>query len=208
MYTLYWNAGSASLAPHMVLAEIGAKAVKKHLDMSKQEHKSAKYLKINPHGRVPALLDGKKILLESAGICMYLADRHPKAKLAPAPKDPARGAFNQWMMYLTNTLQPTYLRYYYPERISTDAGAAAAIQAKAKADLDAIYRYIDQHLAKHGPYLLGKRLTAADHYLLMLSCWQDPLPDLYKRFPKVKRLADLMRKRPAVKKVLAENAMS
>lgn len=208
MYTLYWNAGSASLAPHLVLAEIGAKAAKKHLDMSKQEHKSAKYLKINPHGRVPALLDGKKIILESAGICMYLADRHPKAKLAPAPKDPARGPYNQWLMYMTNTLQPAYLRYYYPERMTADAAAMPGVQAKAKEELDAIYRYIDQHLAKHGPYLLGKRLSAADHYLLMLSCWQDPVPELYKRFPKVKRLADLLRKRPAVKKVLAENNMS
>lgn len=208
MYTLYWNPGSASLAPHLVLAEIGAKAVTKKLDMSKQEHKAPAYLKINPHGRVPALLDGKKILLESAGICMYLADKHPKAKLAPSLKDPARGAFNQWMMYLTNTLQPAYLRYYYPDRITSDPAGTAAVQARAKEELETIYRYIDAHLAKHGPYLLGKKLSAADHYLFMLSNWQDPVPELYKRFPKVKRLADALRKRPAVKKVLAENEMS
>lgn len=208
MYTLYWNAGSASLAPHMLLAEIGAKAVKKHLDMSKQEHKDPKYLKVNPHGRVPALLDGRKVVLEAAGICMYLADRHPKAKLAPPLKDATRSAFNQWMMYMTNTVQPAYLRYYYPERITSDPNGTAAVQAMAKQELETIYRYVDQHLGKHGPYLLGKRLSAADHYLLMLSCWQDPVPELYKRFPKVKRLADLLRKRPAVKKVLAENAMS
>jgi glutathione S-transferase len=208
MYTLYWNPGSASLAPHLVLAEIGAKAAKKKLDLSKQEHKAPAYLKINPHGRVPALVDGKRVILEAAGICMYLCDRHPKAKLAPAPKDPARGAFNQWMMYLTNTLQPAYLRYYYPERISADPGAAAGVKAKAIEDLDGIYRYIDNHLAKHGPYLLGKKLSAADHYLLMLSTWQDPVPGLYQRFPKVKRLADALRKRPAVKQVLAENEMS
>jgi len=208
MYTLYWNAGSASLAPHLVLAEIGAKAVKKHLDMSKQEHKAPAYLKINPHGRVPALLDGKKVVLESAGICMYLVDRHPKAKLAPSVKDPARGAFNQWMMYLTNSLQPTYLRFYYPERVTDEAGAMEGIKKKAMADLDGIYRYIDGHLAKHGPFLLGKKMSAADHYLLMLSTWQDPVPGLYSRFPKVKRLVDALRKRPAVKKVLAENGMA
>lgn len=207
MYTLYWNAGSASLAPHIVLAEIGAKAAMKHLDMSKQEHRSPSYLKINPHGRVPALLDGGKVLLESAGICMYLADRHPKAKLAPKPGDKARGAFNQWMMYLTNTLQPAYIRYYYPDRITADANGTAAVQTAAKAELDAIYRHIDKHLAKHGPYLLGKQMSAADFYLLMLSFWQEPVPELYKRFPKVKRLADNLRKRPAIKKVLAENAL-
>lgn len=207
MYTLYWNPGSASLAPHLVLAEVGAKAKTRKLDMSKQEHKAAAYLKINPHGRVPALIDGKRIVLESAGICIYLADRHPKAKLAPSTKDPARGAFNQWMMYLTNTLQPTYLRYYYPERISADAGAAEGVKAKAMEELDGIYRYIDAHLGKKGPYLLGKKLSAADHYLFMLSNWQDPVPSLYARFPKVKRLADALRKRPALKKVLAENEM-
>ncbi|MGE3966586.1 MAG: glutathione S-transferase family protein [Dongiaceae bacterium] len=208
MYTLYWSAGSASVAPHLVLAEIGGKAAFKRIDMAKNEHKSAKYLKINPHGRLPALADGRKILLESAGICMYLADRHPKAKLAPKPNDPARGAFNQWMLYLSNTLQPAYLRYYYPDRITGEATGTAGVQAKAKEELDAIYRHIDKHLAKRGPFLLGRQPSAADYYLLMLSCWQDPVPELYKRFPKVKRLADALRKRPAVRKVLAENGLA
>jgi glutathione S-transferase len=209
MYTLYWGPGSAAFAPQIALEEIGVKFELKTVDTSKNEHKTAEYLKLNPNGKIPTLVvDGKQAIFESAAICMYLADRHPEAKLAPGTGDPARGLYYQWMLHLTNTLQPTYLLYYYPDRHTDDASGAPAIQSRAKALLGEMWGRIDQALGAKGPYLLGERYSLADAFLFMLSTWQDPMPDIYARFKNVKRCADLVRARPAVQRTLPANGLA
>jgi glutathione S-transferase len=209
MYSLYWGPGSAALAPQIMLEEIGAKHELKLIETSKDQHKTAEYLKLNPNGKIPTLVvDGKQVIFESAAICMYLADRHPEAKLAPAINDPARGLYYQWLAHLTNTLQPTYLAYYYPDRMTDDAKGAGAVQSRAKTELAQIWGRIDKALGEKGPYLLGDRYSACDAYLFMLSTWQDPLPDLYGRFKNVKRCADLLRARPAVQRILPANGLA
>jgi glutathione S-transferase len=90
MYTLYYSPGSASMAPHGVLEESGAPSTLARFDMAANKHKDAAYLKLNPHGRVPTLVvDGKQPIYELAAICLFIADRHPNAGLAPAAIDVA-----------------------------------------------------------------------------------------------------------------------
>lgn len=209
MYTLYWGPGSAAFAPQIALEEIGVKFELKALDTAKNEHKTAEYLKLNPNGKIPTLVvGGTQVLFESAAICMYLADRHPESNLAPGTTDPARGLYYQWMLHLSNTLQPAYLLYYYPDRHTDDAKGTAAIQSRAKTLLAEIWDRIDQALGAKGPYLLGERYSLADAFLFMLSTWQDPMPDIYGRFKNVKRCADLVRARPAVQRTLPANGLA
>jgi glutathione S-transferase len=209
MYTLYWGPGSAALAPQIMLEEIGAKHEIRTVDTASQQHKTPDYLKLNPNGKIPTLMvEGGQVLFESAAICMYLADRHPEAKLAPATGDPARGRYYQWMTHLTNTLQPAYLAYYYPDRLTEDAKGAPAVQAQARTELGEIWGRIDKALGEKGPYLLGDRYSACDAFLFMLSTWQEPLPDIYSRFRNVKRCADLVRARPAVQRTLPSNGLA
>lgn len=209
MYTLYWGPNSAALAPEILLEEIGARHEIKTIDISQQQHQTADYLKLNPNGKIPTLVvDGRQVLFESAAICLYLADRHPEAGLAPAITEPARGLYYQWLAHLTNTLQPTYLAYYYPDRFTDDPKGTAAVQSRAQAELARIWGRIDKALGEKGPYLLGERYSACDAFLFMLSSWQDPLPDLYGRFKNVKRCADLVRARPAVQRILPANGLA
>jgi glutathione S-transferase len=78
-YVLYWNPFSGSLAPMAVLEEIGIHYEKILIDMDKGEHRSTEYLTIQPLGLVPAMrLTNGRYAYESAGICMYLAARHPE----------------------------------------------------------------------------------------------------------------------------------
>ena len=74
MLKLYHSPQSRSTRPRWLLEEIGAPFEVVKLDLSKQEHKTPQYMKIHPHGAVPALLDGDLVLIESAAICAYLAD--------------------------------------------------------------------------------------------------------------------------------------
>jgi len=206
MYTLYWSHNSASAASHYCLEEAGAPYDLVLVDMAQEAHKKPEFLKVNPAGKLPALkLPDGSIISECAAIALLIADRFPQSGLAPAPTDPKRGAFLMWLFHLNNTLQPAMLRFYYPDRITTEAGGTSAVQEKAKEEIAILWSRIDAHLAKSGPYLLGETFSAADPLLYMLSTWQDCCPDLYKRFPGIRRHAEKVRARPAIARIAELN---
>jgi glutathione S-transferase len=207
MYLLYWSPGSASLAPHGALEEAGAKYELTLVNTDAGAHRDPAYLKLNPNAKVPTLVaDGKFVMFESAAMAMFIADRHPEARLAPGPDEMTRGHFYQWLIHLTNSVQPAMLRYYYPERHTADEGGHEAVKAKAMEEIASLWGRIDQHLAVHGPYLLGERFCAADISAYMLSTWQQCCPNTYERFPNVKRLAELVAARPAIQRVIQKNS--
>jgi glutathione S-transferase len=208
MYTLYWSAQSAALAPHAVLEEAGAPYQIRQVDLSTEPRDPA-YLVLNPSGKVPTLvIEGRQGLTESAAIVMHLCDRHPEAGLAPAAGEPARGAWYQWLVHLTNTLQPAYLRWYYPDRHTTLSSGHAEIKAQARRELETLWQRIDGHLEAHGPYLLGARYSAADIFALMLASWKQAVPDLLERCPQVHRCVSLVAERPAIRRTLAQHGLA
>jgi glutathione S-transferase len=207
MYTLYWSPGSASMAPHGALEEAGAEYELKLVNTDAGAQRDPAYLKLNPNGKVPTLVvDGTFVLFESAAMAAFIADRHPQAQLVPRPDELARGHFYQWLTHLTNSVQPAMLRYYYPERHTADANGHEAVQAKAMEEVAALWERIDRHLAANGPFLLGERFSAADIFAYMLSTWQQCCPGTYERFPSLKRLADRVAARPAMQRVIRQNA--
>ncbi|CAO3448709.1 glutathione S-transferase family protein [Azospirillum largimobile] len=170
MPTLYGMPSTAAMAPHILLREIGRPFDLVLLDRDKGEHKSAAYLALNPHGRVPTLVDGDLVLYEAAAICLHLADSHLEAKLAPAVGTPGRAEFYKWLVYLTNSVQAEMLLYFYPERYVEGAEAQAAFKAATEARLSGHFDGLDQALAGR-TWLLGDTYSAADPYLFMLCRW-------------------------------------
>lgn len=208
MYRLYYYPGNASLAVHMVLAEIGAPFELVLVDRTKNAHKDPEYLKLNPNGLIPAFVDGDLVLFESAAICLHLADRNPGALLAPALGTAARGEFYKWLIHLTNTLQAELITYFYPERLVDEAGAAAQVKAHAEARVGAILDRIEAALTARGPYLLGATFSVADLYLLMLARWTRGLARPARARPALRRLLDRLVERPAVRRVFAAEAIA
>lgn len=76
---------------------------------------------------VPTLIVEGAACTETAALALLLGERHPEAKLAPAPGSPLRPAYLQWTIYLANTLQPAFLLWFYP----ADAPEVAAEGLKA-----------------------------------------------------------------------------
>ncbi|MCG8399801.1 glutathione S-transferase family protein, partial [Bacillus atrophaeus] len=66
------------------------------------------FRRINPMGKVPALVDGDACVAESGAICAYVAERVPEAGLAPAIGDPARGRYLQWLFFAPGCIEPAY----------------------------------------------------------------------------------------------------
>ncbi len=174
MLQLHYYPSTASMAPHIVLQELGVPFELVLVDRTADAHKAPEYLRLNPNGLIPVLTDGDLVLYESAAICLYLCDRHPQAKLAPAVGTAERAHFYKWLMWLTNTLQTTLITYFYPERLVNPGNAAGAAEVKAQAErkVGELLDQLDAELARHGgPWLLGQNYSALDPYALMLCRW-------------------------------------
>lgn len=208
---LYWFPGNASLAPHMLLEEIGAPFELERVDRANNAHKSPAYLKLNPNGQIPVLVDGDLVLYEAAAICMHLADTHPEAALAPSLRSLERAHWYQWLAWCTNTLQAMLMHYFYPERLVNegDAGAAAQVKAHAEQRVAAMLDILDAHFASHGgDWLLGARFSAVDPYAFMLCRWTRNMARPARSLPHVAPYLQRMLARPAVQRAFATEKLA
>ena len=203
-YRLHGRRGAGSLAPQILLEEIGA--AYELIWFSKTPADLEALRRVNPAGKIPSLVlpDGT-VMAESAAILIHLTNAHPQAGLAPPAGSTAHARFLQWMVFLSANLYEAALRYYYSERYST-AGAtgAPAIKAQAVADYGAHLERVHRELS---PYVLGEQFSAADPYLHMLAGWypEDQAP-LASRLPRLGQHAELLRRRPATLKAERDHA--
>jgi glutathione S-transferase len=201
MYQLHYFPSNANAAPHMVLEELGQDYELELVDRAGNAQKSRDYLKINPNGRIPTLVDGNLVLFEAAAIVLHLGDQHPEAGLAPKVGTPARAKFYQWMTFLTNSLQEELMIWQYPERLAgTDAAASDIVKRGAEKRAEAYLDVIEQHLKANGPLFLGATLSAADFYLVMLARWARPMTNPPRSRPNIARLLDKVSVLPSVRR--------
>ena len=207
MITLHYLPGAASLAVHCLLREVGAAFTLQLVDRANDGHKSPAYLKLNPNGLIPVLVDGELVMYETAAILLHLAATHPAAGLAPALGSAERAHCYKWMLWLSNTLQATLIHYFYPERCVDEGNTQGAAQVKAHAEAKAVacLKQIDELLAGHGgPWLLGAHYSAADPLAFMLSRWTRNFGSRPARdFPHIGAYQQRMLARPALQQVFA-----
>jgi glutathione S-transferase len=209
MYQLHYYPANANAAPHMLLEEIGAKYELVIVERATNSQKSEAYLKINPNGRIPTLVDNGVAITEAAAIILHLVDQHADAGLAPKVGTPERAKFYQWLTFLTNSLQEELMIYQYPDRLAGDNAAAVAIVKQgAEARASAFFDVIEAHLAANGPFFLGTQISAADLYLTMLARWARPMTNPPRARPHVAKLLDAVIGRPAVKRAYAAEGIS
>lgn len=197
----------------MLLEEIGAPYELVLVDRNQNAHKAPEYLKLNPTGRIPVLIDGDLVLYETAAICLHIVDSHPKAGLAPQVGTAERAQFYKWLIYLTNTVQAELIMYFYPDRLGGDEGGAAVVKRNAEARIAGMLDLIEDTLAsnaaaKRGPYLLGAQYTAADPYLMMLSRWTRAMAHPARARKHLGAFLEMMAARPAVQRAFSMEGLT
>jgi glutathione S-transferase len=206
MLQLYYHPTDASMAPHMLLEELGVPFELQLVDRANEAHKSEAYLRLNPNGLIPVLVDGDTVLYETAAILLHLADRHPQAALVPALGTAERAHFYKWMFWLSNTLHATLMLYFYPERWASPdhVHGATTVKARAEARVGGLLDLLDAEMARHGqPWLLGAAYSALDPYLLMLCRWTRMFGRPARTLPHLAPYLQRMLVRPAVQRAYA-----
>ncbi|MFI5366901.1 MAG: glutathione S-transferase family protein [Candidatus Binatia bacterium] len=158
---LYHSFRSRSTRPRWLLEEIGVPYELVRLDRDKGAHKTPEYLKIHPHGVVPALVDGDVTVFESAAICLYLADKFPAAQLAPPPGSAARALYYQWIVYTMATLEPPVLQVFSHTLRLPEAQRSPRAADEGRRTFTEVARVLAASLDGK-PYMLGERFSAAD----------------------------------------------
>ena len=173
MLTLYFAPGSSSMAPHIMLHELGVPFEPRHLSFARGDHKDPAYLAINPEGKVPTLLIEGKPLTEVAGILFYLARTFPQAGLLPTNDPEAEARIVSWMSFIAATIQPARRQGLGPQQAALRlaeirlAGADWAAGAFSIADIHLFRLYWRYATAPDGDTSLFPALTR--HYERMVA---------------------------------------
>jgi len=198
----YFAPFTCAVASHIALEEAGADYETRRLDFSKTEQRSEQYLKINPKGRVPALVTERGIITETPAILAFIAQTYPAANLAPLDDPFAFAEVQSFNNYLCATVHVAHAHKHRGSRWVDDADAIEAMKRKVPQTMGECFDLIETEMFR-GPWVMGEDYTISDCYLFTIERWlEDDSVDI-NRFPKIAEHNRRMLERPAVQKVLA-----
>lgn len=152
--TLFHNPRSRSAGIRVLLEALAVPYAIETIDFSKGENRSPDFLALNPLGKLPTLVHDGSVVTEQVAITIYLADRFPKAGLAPALDDPARGPYLRWLAFYAACFEPAVVDHAF-KREPLDPSTSPY------RDYDTVIDTLVAQLSR-ADYLLGDTLTAAD----------------------------------------------
>ena len=204
MLKLFYSPGACSLASHIALEEAGAPYELMRLNFKADDQRKPEYLKVNPKGRVPALVTDRGILTESPAILAYIAQTFPAAKLAPTDAfDFARAqAFNS---YLCSTVHVSHAHRVRGNRWVDDPAAIKEMQRKVPETVGAAFALIENGMLE-GPWVMGRDYSICDGYLFTMAQWMEGDGVDLSKLPRVMEHRERVAERPAVKRALAQEA--
>jgi len=188
---LYFDPHSRSQVAKWMLDEAGADYEIVQTLIREKAHKKPEFLRINPAGKLPALVDGRARVFENAAICMYVAEKFPGKRLAPPAGSPERGRYFSLMVYSTAQLEPAMGDNILKIRSDNSARGWTSFEA-AK---DAVERELG-----YGPYLFGPQFTAADVMIGSMLIWHRAFGGVLHR-PKLDAYIDRLQARPKAMKL-------
>jgi glutathione S-transferase len=183
----------------VVLAEKHLPYVVVNVDLRKQEQKAPEFLKLNPYGKVPVLVDNGAVLYESCIINEYLDEKYPEPPLMPA--DPAKRAKVRILTdYGLGHLDASYQKLRM-ELMKEQKDQNAETIAAAKSSLRQLLAHLENELGEQ-PYLAGN-FTLADAALTPRFIRLEGfgvLPD--PALPRLRKYLQRIKERVSVKAIL------
>ncbi len=205
MLTLYYARDTISLATHILLEEVGASYSAVRIDFKTTQQRSPEYLRINPKGRMPALVTERGILTETPAMLVYVAQAFGRPDLLSIDDPFAFAEVQAFNAYLCSGLHINHAhRMRGPRWVdANDTAAIAAMQRHVPVSVGANYELIERDMLK-GPWVMGERYTICDPYLFTLAQWLEQDGVDPKRIPKVIDHRRRMSERDTVKKAIAQ----
>ena len=204
MYTLYGMTGSCSMAVHVLLNEIGAEYHYVDVRVPAGQAKPAEFLKVNPRGSVPVVVEGDLVVREGAAIITYLLDTHKSPLLPQSGKERAKAL--EWLAFANATMHPAYGRVFFSMGLKSVEGKEEVTTASI-AHINKLWGDVDAQLGKTA-YVCGEECTAADILLSVIANWgQGGFAKQIVLGDNVKRMLKAVTARPAYQNALTAESV-
>lgn len=201
MMKLYGSGPTRSLRALWALQELDAEFEFVPVNVEAGENRHPDFLRLNPAGKIPVLVDGDLVLTESAAIVMYLAEKYGTKGLMPADLTERAQAY-RWSMFAVTELEQPLWRIakhtlVYPEdkRLPEDI-------ALAREEFVAMAAILDRHMDGR-EFIVGDNITIADCVTAYVLDWGDE-NGLIDGCPNLKAYLERMYARPKAPQRIAE----
>ncbi len=204
---LYYAPTACSIAPHIALEEIGFGFEARRIDLAKGEQTSPDYLKVNPQGRVPALIVEGRTVTEVPALLTYIASLKPETALVPVAGSLEFARCFEWLGFLSSTLHVAYAQFRRPGRFLEEGSPCRdEVSEQGRQNTIAAFREVERRLG--GSWAAGDSYSIADIYLFPFHGWAWRLDlDMASECPTWTDLVTRMRQRPAVQRALATEGL-
>ncbi|MFL6547647.1 MAG: glutathione transferase GstA [Povalibacter sp.] len=198
---LYYSRGACSLAPNIVLHEVGVSFERIKVDpKTKLTEHGIDFHQINPNGYVPVLeLDSGERLTEAAVILQYIGDQYPQFGLTPPMGGMAHYRLIEWLNFISSEIHKAYSVLFHPE---TPQEYKTATREKLALRL----AHVEHQLAAT-PYLMGDAFSVADAYLFVVTNWSRVMMVDLAGFPQLQQFQSRMAKRPSVQAAMKSEGL-
>ena len=198
MLKLFYANGTISIAVAIALEEAGLAYETRRVDFASAEQTKPDYLKVNPKGRVPALVtDGGTILTETGALLEYIAATAPDAGLVPDNAEDA--AFMRGVMfYLASTMHVAHAHKMRGSRWADQQSSYDDMKAKVPQTMRDCAAFVEAECLR-GDFVLGDRISIADAYLFVVCNWLEGDGVRVSDFPKITAFLQRMENRDSVK---------
>ena len=166
---LYEFGPTRSIRVRWTLQELGVEFESIPINLLAGEHLQPKFLKINPAGKIPVLVDDDLVLTESVAIVLYLADKYSNKGLVPTELK-ERAQVNRWLLFAATELEQPLWRIarntmLYPEDQRLPADVVLASQ-----EFKAMAAVLEDHMQRR-QFLVGDTVTVADFVAAYTLDW-------------------------------------
>jgi glutathione S-transferase len=189
---LYYAPKSRAFRALWFLEELDRPYRLEHLSFEKGDHKRPEFLKLNPMGKLPTVVDQGVAIAESGAILAHLSDRYAPGRLAPLPGDPRRADYLRWLFFAAGVMEPAFGEKFFKWEVPSRQAAWGSFADMERTAMEGV---------ANGAWLLGEQFTAADVFVGSNLHWGL----LWKLFPGEGPIADYIARcaaRPALKRAL------
>jgi len=200
MYKLYYSPGACSMAVHVALNECNQPVTLEKVNL--METRTPEFLKLNPRGQVPVLVDDDQVLREGAAILIHILDKHKSPLLPASGKE--RDTALEWLMFGNASLHPAYGRCFFLNRAVQDAAVKDQLLGVGFGMINKLWADVEERLGQTA-YLAGDTITVGDLLIAVFANWGgyfSNYPDAIKIGPRTKKLLQAVVSRPAYQKAL------
>jgi glutathione S-transferase len=201
MLTIYHVPGTRSVRVVWCCKELQLPHEVKTISFSPEYRATPEWRKLNPVGKVPAMMDGDFVMFESGAMVQYLLDRYGNGRLQPECGTPLHGCYLQWSWFAEATFARPIGELVNHRRVFGEAGQIPAVMDEMRGRVEVCLKAVDDELCDK-EHLLGETFSAADimmGYSVMLARSFVPLTP----YPRVAAYWERLSKRGALQETLA-----